>query len=188
MKFKTLQIILVAFIATISPLFSQIASGTSVQVTIMGVPIDEKTKIDANYFVSDDGTINLPFIGRMSAVGMRPEALAAKIQNAYRAAEIYSSPTIQVISTAEGGEVKAQVVHLGGQVRSPGRGAFTKGLTLWQAIQSAGGATEFGSLKRVKLYREGSSQTYDITKPENMRILLKPDDTIQIPQKNIWGQ
>ncbi|MFK7851179.1 MAG: polysaccharide biosynthesis/export family protein [Akkermansiaceae bacterium] len=188
MKFTIPRLLTLVLLATLSPLFSQIQAGSSVQVTIMGVPAEEKTKIDAMYFVSGNGTINLPFIGRMRAAGMKPESLAASIQNAYRSADIYTSPTIQVISTVEGGGVQQQVVHLGGQIRSPGPTPFRKGLTIYQAVQAAGGATPYGSMKRVKLYRNGAIQVFDITNAQFMNVPLKPDDTIEIPQKNWLGQ
>lgn len=172
----------------LSPLIAQIEAGTSVQITIMGVPGEEKQKIDAVYPVSQNGTVNMPFIGAVRAAGMRPETLAATIQSAYRAAEIYNSPTIQVIDTREASSVREQMVHVGGQVRKTGPVAFNKNLTIYQAVQSAGGATEFGSLKRVKLYRGGKTQTFDLTNPQFMRVPMEPDDTLEIPQKNWLGQ
>lgn len=188
MNFKSLFYSTIALFVTAAPLMSQIQAGTSVQITIMGVPTEEKGKINALYPVSDGGTVNLPFIGRIRAAGLRPESLASAIQSAYRAAEIYTNPTIQVISTTEGGGVKAQMVHIGGEVRRPGPASFTKNLTIYQAVQAAGGATEFGSLKRVKLYRNGKIQTFDLTNAQFMRVPLQPDDTIKVPQKNWLGQ
>ena len=119
---------------------------------------------------------------------LRPEALAVSIQNAYKTALIYNDPTIQVISTREGAGVREQVVHVGGQVRRTGPVAFQKNLTIYQAVQAAGGATEFGSLKRVKLYRSGKTQSYDLTDPKDMGVPLQPDDTLEVPQKNLIGQ
>lgn len=179
---------LLALAALAAPVMSQIEAGKSIQITIMGVPADEKGKIDAIYPVSDSGTVNLPFIGRMHASGMSPEGLAAAIQNAYKSAQIYNNPTIQVISTAIGGSVDQEMVHVGGQVRRTGPVTFQKNLTIYQAVQAAGGATEFGSLKRVKLYRNGKTLTYDLTNPQFMRVPLQPNDTLEIPQKNWLGQ
>lgn len=188
MSLKSICTSLMALIFLISPVMSQIEAGTSVQITIMGVPGEEKAKIDAIYPVSESGTVNLPFIGTVRAAGMRPEALAASIQNAYRSAEIYNSPTIQVISTREGAGVTEQMVHVGGQVRRTGPVNYQKNLTIYQAVQAAGGATEFGSLKRVKLYRNGKAMSYDLTNPQFMRVPLQPDDTLEVPQKNWLGQ
>lgn len=171
-----------------SPAFSQIEAGRSVQIAIMGVPSEEKGKIDAIYPVSSSGTINLPFIGTIRAAGMSAEGLAVAIQNAYKNAEIYTDPTIQVFSTVAGGAVENEVVHLGGQVRRPGPLAYQNNLTIYQAIQAAGGATEFGSLKRVKLFRQGKMQNYDVTKDQFKNVPLEPNDTIEIPQKNWFGQ
>lgn len=185
---KTVTLAILASLLMGSILSAQIAAGTSVQITIMGVPAEEKAKVDSLYPVSESGTVNLPFLGRIRAAGMRPETLASSIQNAYKAAQIYTNPTIQVISTAEGGGVEEQMVHIGGQVRKTGPVPFNKNLTLYQAVQAAGGATEFGSVKRVKLYRNGKTQTFDLTEPKSMSFPLRPDDTIQVPQKNWLGQ
>lgn len=188
LSIKSIVTCLLAMFCLISPAFSQIEAGNSVQITIMGVPGEEKSKIDAIYPVSDSGNVNLPFIGSVRAAGLRPEVLAASIQNAYKTAQIYTDPTIQVISTSEGSRVREQVVHVGGQVRRTGPLAYQKNLTIYQAVQAAGGATEFGSLKRVKLYRAGKTQTYDLTNPQFMRVPLQPDDTLEVPQKNWIGQ
>lgn len=181
------QIILSLFIVA-SPLMAQIEAGTSVQITIMGVPLEEKGKIDAMYPVSNNGMVNLPYIGVVRAAGLAPETLAASIQNAYKAAEIYTSPTIQVVSTVEGAGVKEELVVVGGQVRRPGPVKYNNNLTIYQAIQNAGGATEFGSLKRVVLYRAGKSKICDMTDPQFMKLQLLPDDTIDVPKKDWLGR
>lgn len=64
---------------------------------------------------------------------------------------------------------------------------YTSQLTLYQAIQAAGGATEFGSMKRVKLFRKGQQKQYNLTKAQFMHIPLQPEDTIEVPQKTPWG-
>ena len=187
LNLKSLATCLLAFVTLVCPALSQIEAGTSVKITIMGVPGEEKSKIDSMYPVSDGGTVNLPFIGTMRAAGLRPEALAAVIQNAYKSAEIYTDPTIQVVWTTEAGEVRLQVVHVGGYVRKTGPVAFQRDLTIWQAVQAAGGPNEFGSLKRVKLYRAGKTQTYDIENQRFKQIPLQPGDTLEVPEKNLWG-
>ena len=60
---------------------------------------------------------------------------------------------------------------------------YNRTLTLYQAIQAAGGATEFGSMKRVKLFRGGKQKQYDLTQAQFMQIPLEPNDTIEVPQK-----
>lgn len=168
------------------PLFAQIESGKAIQITISGVPAEEKGRIDGIYPVSDAGFINMPFIDTVRAAGLRNEDLAASLQSRYKSLGIYTNPTIQVISKT-GDSIDEQMVHIGGQVRAPGPKPFSKGLTLYQAVQAAGGATEFGSMKRIKLFRSGRQTLYDLTKAQFMSVPVQPNDTIEVPQKNMLG-
>lgn len=80
----------------------------------------------------------------------------------------------------EGGEK----VHIGGQVGTPGAVDFKENLTLKEAVVRAGGATPFGSQKRVRVFRDGKTLTYDLTNPEFDDIILQPGDSVEMPQKN----
>jgi hypothetical protein len=42
-------------------------------------------------------------------------------------------------------------------------------------------------MKRVKLFRAGRQRQYDLTRLQDMNVLLEPNDTIEVPQKNVWG-
>lgn len=180
-----LQVLLFLF-ACCAASFSQIESGKAIQITISGVPAEEKGRIDGIYPVSDAGYINMPFIDTVRAAGLRNEDLAASLQARYKSLGIYTNPTIQVISKT-GDSIDQQMIHLGGNVRAPGPKPFSKGLTLYQAVQAAGGATEFGSMKRVKLFRNGRQTIYDLSKAQFMSVPVEPNDTIEVPQKNMIG-
>ena len=187
-----LKLILTAVVATALlsvPAFSQsqIKPGRAIQVTIKGVPATEQGLIDGMYPVSDGGTINLPYIGQVRAAGLRPDELAGSIQSSYRNQQIYRNPTIQVFASSTD-TIDKEAVHIGGQVRRPGPVEFTPGLTLYQAVQAAGGSNEFGSMKRVKLLRGSKVLTFDLTQAQFMRIPLEQNDVIEIPQKTFLGQ
>jgi len=184
MKFMT--ILLVVLFNTALSLFAQIQAGKSVSITILGVPVEEKSRIDGSYPVAENGDIKMPFIGHVRAAGMKPEALAAVLEARYRNAQIYREPTFQVVSDQESAKLDEAVVHIGGQVGRTGRIPYTRGLTLYQAIQSAGGPTAFGTMKRVKVLRAGRQRQYDLTELQNMQIPVEPDDTIEVPQKRPW--
>lgn len=186
MNLKNLFVGLVSLLYGSFYLFAEIEAGKAIAITISGVPSEEKIKIDSTYPVSDAGTINMPFIGTVHAANLRNEDLATSLQKRYKELGIYTNPTIQVISN-KGNSIDEQTVYLGGQVKVPGPKAFTKGLTLYQAIQAAGGATEFGSMKRVKLFRNGRQTLYNLTDSKAMGISVQPNDTIEVPQKNMLG-
>lgn len=165
-----------------------IKAGKAIQITIQGVPLEEQQKINGQYSVTDGGTISLPMLnGPIRAAGLRPGDLQNIIQSRYKGEGIYRNPTIQVFATGEGSTVNEEMVTVGGQVRRTGPVKYTSDLTLYQAIQAAGGANEFGSLKRVTLMRNGVVKRYDVTQSQFMNIPLQPNDTIDVPQKTILG-
>lgn len=174
-------------ISAVSSMAQVIEAGRAISITISSVPSDEKVRIDGLYPVSQNGNVNMPFIGQIRAAGMTPEAFANSLQSAYRSQGIYRNPTIQVISS-DSSTITEQMVHVGGQVRRPGPVKYVQGLTLYQAVQSAGGPTEFGSMGRVTVFRGGKQNTYDLNNANDMRIGLQPNDTIDVPQKNFLGR
>lgn len=167
---------------------AQIQAGKSINITISGVPESDKGQINGLYPVSEGGSINMPHLGQIQAAGLRPEALASILQNRFKSAQIFTNPTIQVINNVIGAGPNQEVVTVGGDVRAPGPKPFTPELTLWGAIQAAGGETEFGSIKRVKITRNGNQKTYDLTKPQFKQIPLQRNDAIEVPRKTWIGQ
>jgi protein involved in polysaccharide export with SLBB domain len=188
MNIKSILLALLAFVFVSASGSAQIQAGKSINITIANVPEQDKATINNLYPVSDNGTINMPFLGPVPAAGMKSQDLASSLQARYKSAGIYTNPTIQVIENRGAGNVDEETVTVGGQVRRPGPVPFAKGLTLWQAIQAAGGPTDFGSMFRVTVFRDGNQKTYDVTKAQFMRIPLQRNDTIDVPQKNIWNR
>lgn len=186
MNIKSIFTGLVALVCLVVSASAQIQPGRAIQISISGVPAEEKGRFDPIYPVSESGMINMPFIGHIRAAGMTSDQLQSALESRYKSAGIYRNPTFQVIDTTAK-RIEEQVVVLGGQVRGPGPKPWNRSLTLWQAIQAAGGPTEFGSMKRVKLTRRGVMKQYDATKTQFQQIPLEPDDTIEIPQKTPWG-
>jgi len=184
---KTLLLLVLALIPLISSAQSNIRAGRAIEIRIQGVPSEEMSRVNNTYPVSEGGFIRMPFIGSVKAAGLSGNALAQSIESRYRSAKIYTNPTIQVITSGED-TIEQLVVTIGGFVRGPGPKPYTRGLTLYSAIQAAGGASEFGSMYRVKLIRNGRLRQVDLTKTENKTILVEPNDTIEVPQKNLLGR
>ncbi|GAA5125368.1 hypothetical protein GCM10023212_26950 [Luteolibacter yonseiensis] len=80
------------------------------------------------------------------------------------------------------------VITVGGYVRRPGPVPHTKDLTIYGAIQTAGGPSEFGSMRRVKVIRDGKVVNFDLTKDEQKSALTLKNDTIEVPQRNLFGR
>lgn len=185
-KFFSILFALLACI-TLPAAAQQIERNQAITISVQGVPDQDRMTINNTYPVAQNGTINMPFIGSIQAAGLLPEQLASNLQSRYRAEQIYTSPTFQVMATSSDTLVE-QVVHVGGLVRRTGPVRYTNGLTIYQAVQAAGGPTEFGSMRRVRLFRDGAPKTYDLTQQQFMRIPLRPNDTIEVPQKDWRGR
>lgn len=187
MNLKKLLFGLLALIFASMSLTAQIEAGKSINITIANVPDEDKATITNVYPVSESGYVNMPFIGQVRAAGLRADDLATSLQARYKSAGIYTNPTIQVIINMTGIKPNEETVTVGGFVRSPGPVPYAKELTLYGAIQARGGATEYGSMKRVKLIRNGRQTILDVTKTQSMQMPLQRNDTIEVPQKNIIG-
>ncbi len=76
---------------------------------------------------------------------------------------------------------KASQVYVLGHVARPGAYRYEEGMTVFQAVLLAGGVTERGSSKGVKILRlvEGKSKEL---KPR-MDELVLPEDTIRVPER-----
>lgn len=186
MNLRSILFCLLALCGLASSVSAQIQAGRAIQISISGVPPEETQRINQIYPVSESGAINMPFIGKVQASGLRAEQLASTLESRYKSAGIYRNPTFQVIDSSQQA-IQEQVVVVGGQVSRPGPVPYTRNLTLYQAIQAGGGATPFGSMKRVKVFRGGKQKQYDLTKAQFMHIPLEPNDTIEVPQKTVLG-
>lgn len=164
-----------------------IEANQAIAITIQGVQAKDSATINNSYPVSQSGSINMPYIGHVRAAGLLPDQLATKLESEYKKAGIYTNPTFQVVASDLGRDIVTQTVTVGGDVRSPGQIPFTNRLTLWQAVQAAGGENEFGSIKRVRVIRDGKLRQYDLRKPDHMQIPLRPNDAIQVPRKGPFG-
>jgi len=88
------------------------------------------------------------------------------------------------VSLMEGDTIfvpKAEKFFITGQVRNPGAYTFERGLTVLQAISLAGGLTDKGSNRRIKVIRnvKGKKSQQNIDLADS----IQPGDTLLVPQR-----
>lgn len=84
---------------------------------------------------------------------------------------------------------KSQQVIVRGFVVKPGVMEYKVKTTIFAVIFAAGGETQFGSLKRVKVIRDGKELQFDLTNVNvKNKELAEPGDTIEVPEKNMFGK
>ena len=150
------------------------------------VPAEDTANVTSKYNISGAGTVKVPYLDReVQAAGLTTTELARRIEQAYKAAEIYTNPTINC-TTMTPVEYQPHIVTVGGEVKSGGKEVGLRdGMRLYQAIMSAGGFTEFADIKHVKIIRGTRSQIYDMRKIDaggSNNPILMDGDTIHVPQ------
>ncbi|MEN8772504.1 MAG: polysaccharide biosynthesis/export family protein [Akkermansiaceae bacterium] len=185
---KTILTLLIAVLGFASVNAQTVRNGQTLQISITGVPVSEKGRLDAVYSVSGDGYIEMWMIGKVKASGLSKSALATKIAGQYRVKQIYTNPVFQVFSGEDAKAQDNQFYTVGGQVRGPGQKQWTNGLTLYSAIQGAGGETTYAAMNRVKLYRNGKAYVYDMKRQEHKSVKVYARDVIEVPEGNLIGR
>jgi protein involved in polysaccharide export with SLBB domain len=160
---------------------SALRAGDSIIVKLSGAPAEEINVVSTNYDISDQGTINLPYINEVKAAGLKPSILQKNIEAAYRNADVFTHPTIQVTANRE---AATQVVYVSGEVKAPGRINMTPGMTVHDVITSASGPTDFAAMKKVKFTRGSVTREIDLRRADNpdAAIPAQPGDKIHVPQ------
>lgn len=77
----------------------------------------------------------------------------------------------------------AEKFYVMGFVKQPGQFVLQPGMTVRQAISVAGGLTERGSDRRIKIIRKVNGK--DVELDAEMSDLVRPNDTIRVPQRLI---
>jgi protein involved in polysaccharide export with SLBB domain len=149
-----------------------LAPGDKVRVIVFG----EET-LTGEYVITSGGNLSFPLVGNMKVTDKTVEqvqvALAAALADGY-----VNNPrvNIQVISF--------RPFYILGEVNRPGEYPVSTGLTLQQAVASAGGYTYRANLKRayIKRANETSEQLLNIKK--SGPVIIRAGDTIRIGERH----
>ena len=148
--------------------------GDSLTISLQGIPDPSQHNVQ----VDDQGLINLPYIGSVTAAGLASAELSQRIRQSYINRNYYTTIDVSVTVTE-------RYIYVGGEVAHPGRIVWTPDLTLTKAIQSAGGFTLYAKETRVALIRERMAYEMDaelaLRHPDQDPHLV-PGDSVQAPR------
>jgi len=144
--------------------------------------------------VVDSGDVDVPYIGRVRAVGKTSKQLAAEIKTALEK-DYYQQATV-FLSLNVASPILGRIYILG-QVRSQGGLdiAVNENLTAGNAILRAGGFADFANKRKVKVVRgtpdaQGKTQTFELDMRQILEdgkidkdIVLQPNDLIIVPSR-----
>jgi polysaccharide biosynthesis/export protein len=155
-----------------------LASGDVVKLTFSSAPeLNQSQKVRA------DGKLSLPLVGEVDASGKTVGQLQSELIQLYKSQLKTPEVTVSL-------ETSLTTVTVSGAVAKPGKLAFERPTTVFQAIMNAGGPSEYGNLRHVRLHRivngVQKSQVFDLhgmlrgedTKP----FFVRDGDIIYVPQ------
>jgi polysaccharide export outer membrane protein len=147
------------------------------------VTVWKEATLSGNLLVRPDGMISMPLLGDVQASGMTPLQLTDSIEAKLK--KFVQDPKVSVVLT----QIHSKIIYLLGEVGKKGPVEMTPGMTLLEAISSAGGLTDFANSKKIYILRNeaGSHQKIPVRYKEALKgdttlnLPLKPGDTIVVP-------
>jgi polysaccharide export outer membrane protein len=162
------------------PTVATFRPGDVFEMKLSGVPEDLGRDFQGGYTVSQDGNVNIPLIHEIRVIGLTPPQVEKLIQSKLVAEKFFTNPGVNINTSPN-----SRFVVIGGGVRAPQRLAWSPDLTLRSAVELAGGLTDWGSWKGIRLIRDGKPTVYDARKfdrdPAQDPKLL-PGDQVIVPQ------
>jgi polysaccharide biosynthesis/export protein len=98
------------------------------------ITVGEDT-LTGEFGVDDSGRIAVPMLGSVSAAGLSPEALGAKVAAALQKDGLVRAPSVSVEV------IRYRPIFVLGEVNKPGEFPYQPGMTLLSAVALAGGFT-----------------------------------------------
>ena len=130
--------------------------------------------------ISPEGTITVSGVGPIQVSGLSVAAAQGKIRGTVGAR--YSTSDIRLTV----GQTRTIMVNVMGDVKTPGTYHLSAFATVFHALYMAGGINELGTLRNVKVYRDGRLVTvvdiyeYILNGRLAGNIILRDNDVIQV--------
>jgi polysaccharide export outer membrane protein len=127
--------------------------------------------------------ITVPLVGDVQASGLTPLQLADQIADKLK--KYIQAPNVSVVVDS----IHSKVIYLLGEVGKRGPIEMTAGMTLLDAIASAGGLSDYANVKKIYILRDqaGKHEKIPVHYKEALKgnsefnLILEPGDTIVVP-------
>jgi protein involved in polysaccharide export with SLBB domain len=147
---------------------SQIQAGDKIKLVVYG-----EDTLSGLYEVSPSGSVSLPLIGTIDAVGYTRAELERQIAKRYVAFVKDAKVTVNVI--------EYRPFYVMGEVLKPGKYPYESGLNALTAISTAGGLTYRANKSTVLIQRPGEDAWHEY--PLTASVTVGPGDLIRVPER-----
>jgi len=157
---------------------------------VISVNVWRNPDLNISVPVRPDGKVSVPLVGDVHAGGKTAEKVASSIKKELE--KFIRDPQVTVIITNLRSHEFLTRLRVTGAVRRPVSINFRQGMTVLDAVLSAGGVNDFAAGNRTKLYRKENNKTVvisiyldDILYEGSLEsnILLKSGDIITVPER-----
>jgi polysaccharide export outer membrane protein len=139
------------------------------------------------FVVDSEGNVQFPYVGNVPLAGLRIEDAQARL--AQRLAQVFVKPQV----TLRIASFRAKQVYVDGEVHTPGAQPINDiPMTLYEAINRAGGFNPTADQSRIVLVRDGASYSLNLSQmlerginPAN--VVLKGGDMLRVMSRDDNG-
>ena len=150
---------------------------------VLSITVWKEPTLSSSLLVRPDGMISLPLLGDVLATGLTPLQLADQIASKLK--KFVQDPNVSVVVS----QIHSKIVYLLGEVGKKGPIEMTPGLTVLEAIGSAGGLTDYANAKKIYILRNdgGKNEKIPVKYKQALKgdrsldLVLKSGDTIVVP-------
>ncbi|HKR30745.1 MAG TPA: polysaccharide biosynthesis/export family protein [Terriglobales bacterium] len=151
---------------------------------VLNISVWKDPELTQTVPVRPDGKISMPLLNDIQAAGRTPNELKAQITEGLK--KYITDPVVTVIVT----QINSQRVYITGEVTRPGALQLLPGMTILQALSSAGGFTNFANTRKIYMFRIVNGKQVDFPfdykdvihgKKTDENVVLQAGDTIVVP-------
>lgn len=147
----------------------RLGPGDQLRISVFG-----EANLSGDFLVSPNGSISYPLVGEVPAQGQTVNEFAASLANVLRNGYVRQpNVTVEVASY--------RPFFILGEVGAPGTYPYAAGLTVMNAVATAGGFTYRADTRRVYIKHpdEAGERAYPLTSTTP----IQPGDTVRIPER-----
>lgn len=147
----------------------RLGSGDKVRVITFG-----EESLSGEFFVGGSGKVSIPLVGELPALGLTAREFQASVEAALKEGYL-KEPRVSVEI------LNYRPFYILGEVEKPGTYPYTSGLSVVNAVATAGGYTYRANTKRVFIKRPDSDKEEEYPLESNTPVA--PGDTIRIAER-----
>lgn len=139
----------------------------------LAIAVFGQKDLSGKFAIDSNGNLSLPLVGQLQAEGRTAPQVQDALTEALKAFLVNPKVTVQVATY--------RPFYILGEVNKPGSYPFTFGMTVRQAVATAGGYSKRARTGTVEVFHSGETDKDATEAPEDYQ--LQPGDTVQVEKR-----